>query len=357
MTNSGPTTSLDRIAESALRLLAFLSWILLASFLVVAFGATRARAEDASCGGRDLVAEMAKSDPAKLAALRKEAAATVNGKGILWKIGKPGTKPSWLFGTMHLTDPRVLKLSDAAQTAYQGAATVVIETDEVLDPKAPLKVMAQDPGLMMFTDENTLEKLIPADKLEGVKAGLAARGLSLTALNKMQPWIVTSMLAMPPCELTRSKSGTAFLDVKLAQDAKAQGKTVTGLETIKDQLSAMASLPLKFHVEGLVETLTLAPKLPDMFETMTLLYTRGDIAMIFPVIRSISPDGTASGENYAAFEEKMVNARNRVMAEHAVPIIDKGNAFIAVGALHLPGEKGLVSLLRSKGFTVEAQQP
>ncbi|MCP5810436.1 TraB/GumN family protein, partial [Klebsiella pneumoniae] len=76
-----------------------------------------------------------------------------------------------------------------------------------------------------------------------------------------------------------------------------------GLETIKDQLSAMASLPLKFHVEGLVETLTLAPKLPDMFETMTLLYTRGDIAMIFPVIRSISPDGTASGENYAAFEE------------------------------------------------------
>ncbi|WP_204309485.1 TraB/GumN family protein, partial [Enterobacter cloacae] len=72
----------------------------------------------------------------------------------------------------------------------------------------------------------------------------------MTALNKMQPWIVTSMLAMPPCELTRSKSGTAFLDVKLAQDAKAQGKAVTGLETIKDQLSAMASLPLKFHVEG-----------------------------------------------------------------------------------------------------------
>ncbi|MBA8877949.1 TraB/GumN family protein [Phyllobacterium myrsinacearum] len=355
MTQTGPTIFLDRMTENALRLLAFLSWLLLASFLIVAFTATRARAEDVSCGGHDLVAAMAKTEPEKLAALRKEAASTQNGKGILWKIEKPGTKPSWLFGTMHLTDPRVLKLSDTAETAYQGAGTIVIETDEVLDPKAPMKVMAQDPGLMMFTDDNTLEKLIPADKLEGVKAGLAARGLSLAALNKMQPWIVTSMLAMSPCELERGKSGVAFLDIKLAQDAKAQGKEVTGLETIKDQLSAMASLPLKFHVEGLVETLNLAAKLPDMFETMVVLYTHGDTAMIFPFMRSLSPDGTATGENYAAFEEKMVDARNRVMVERAAPIIDKGNAFIAVGALHLPGEKGLVTLLRSKGYTVTAQ--
>ncbi|MBA8899881.1 TraB/GumN family protein [Phyllobacterium sp. P30BS-XVII] len=355
MTHTGPTISLDRIADGALRFLAFLSWLLLASFLIVAFTATHARAEDISCGGHDLIAEMAKSDPEKLAALRKEAEATENGKSILWKIEKPGTKPSWLFGTMHLTDPRVLKLSDTAQRAYQDAGTVVIETDEVLDPKAPLKVMAQDPGLMMFTDDNTLEKLIPADKLEDVKTGLAARGLSLAALNKMQPWIITSMLAMSPCELERGKSGQAFLDIKLARDAKTQGKEIAGLETIKDQLSAMASLPLKFHVDGLVETLNLASKVPDMFETMVVLYTHGDTAMIFPFMRSLSPDGTATGENYAAFEEKMVDARNRVMVERAIPIIDKGNVFIAVGALHLPGKNGLVTLFRAKGYTVTAQ--
>ncbi len=342
----------DRVADYVLKLCLALSWLLLASFLAVALSTSRVRAEEATCGGHDLIAEMAKTEPAKLAALRAEAAATENGKGLLWKIEKAGVKPSFLFGTMHLTDPRVLKLPDAAEAAYKGADTVVIETDEVLDPKAPMKVLAESPDLMMLGDGRTLDKLIPKGKIETVKAALSERGVTLAAVNRMQPWMLTSMLAMPACELARAKGGTAFLDIKLAQEAKAEGKKIAGLETIKDQLSAMASLPTQFHIDGLIETLTLGPKLPDVFETMTVLYTQGDIGMIFPLMRSVSPDGVESGDNYAAFEEKMVNARNRVMAERAAPIIDTGNAFIAVGALHLPGKEGLVSLLESRGYTI-----
>lgn len=355
MNDTDNLTSLDHVADRLLRLCLILSWLLLASLFVVSFSVTRARAEEVSCGGHDLIAEMARTDPAKLDALRKEAADTVNGKGLLWKIEKPGVEPSYLYGTMHLTDPRVLKLSDTAETAYRGADTVVIETDEVLDPKAPMKVMAETPELMMFMDGNTLDKIIPQDKLDTVKTALSERGISLAAVNRMQPWMLTSMLAMPACEFARKKEGAAFLDIKLAEDAKAQGKQIAGLETIKDQLGAMASLPTQFHIDGLIETLTLGSKLPDVFETMTVLYTQGDIGMIFPLMRSVSPDGTESGQNYAEFEEKMVNARNRTMAERAVPIVAKGNAFIAVGALHLPGEQGLVSLLRSRGYTITAE--
>ena len=161
MNDTDNLTSLDHVADRLLRLCLILSWLLLASLFVVSFSVTRARAEEVSCGGHDLIAEMARTDPAKLDALRKEAADTVNGKGLLWKIEKPGTRPSYLYGTMHLTDPRVLKLSDAAETAYRGADTVVIETDEVLDPNAPMKVMAETPELMMFMDGNTLDKVIP----------------------------------------------------------------------------------------------------------------------------------------------------------------------------------------------------
>jgi len=355
MNDTNNFTSLDRLADCLLRLCLALSWLLLASLVMVAFSATRARADEITCGGRDLIAEMKKTDPAKLDALHKEAADTLNGKGLLWRIEKPGVKPSFLYGTMHLTDPRVLKLSDAAEAAYQGADTVVIETDEVLDPKAPIKVMAETPELMMLVDGTTLDKLIPKDKLETVKTALSERGIPLAAVNRMQPWMLTSMLAMPACEFARKKEGMAFLDIKLAEDAKARGKQVAGLETIKDQLGAMASLPAQFHIDGLIETLTLGPKLPDVFETMTVLYTQGDIGMIFPLMRSVSPNG-ANGANYAEFEEKMVNARNRTMAERARPIIDRGNAFIAVGALHLPGEQGLVSLLKSRGYTITAER-
>ncbi len=347
--------ALDRIADGILRLCLAASWLLLASFLFVAFSATRVRAEEISCGGHDLIADMAKTDPAKLDALRKEAAETINGKGLLWKIEKPGAIPSFLFGTMHLTDPRVLKLPDAAAKAYDEADTIVIETEEVLDPKAPMKVMAETPDLMMLTDGTTLDKLIPKDKLETVKTALSERGISLAAVNRMQPWMLTSMLAMPACELARKQEGINFLDIKLAEEARKHGKQIAGLETIKDQLGAMASLPAQFHIDGLIETLTLWPKLPDVFETMTVLYTQGDIGMIFPLMRSVSPEGTESGQNYAEFEEKMINTRNRTMAERAAPIIDRGNAFVAVGALHLPGEQGLVSLLKNKGYTITAQ--
>ena len=355
MNDIGNLSPLDRLAEALLRLCAGLSWLLLASFLAVAFSATRARAEEIACGGQDLIAEMAKTDPAKLEALRKEAAATPNGHGLLWKIEKPGVRPSYLYGTMHLTDPRVLALSGAAEAAYQGADTVVIETDEILDPKAPMKVMAESPELMMFMDGTTLDKIIPADKLDAVKTSLSDRGIPLGSVNRMQPWMLTSMLALPACEMTRKKQGIAFLDIKLAQDAKASGKQIAGLETIKDQLGAMASLPAQFHIDGMIEMLALGPKMTDLFETMTILYTQGDIGMIFPLMRSISPDGSATGENYAEFEEKMVNARNRTMAERAGPIISKGNVFIAVGALHLPGEEGLVSLLKKQNYTMTAQ--
>ncbi|MGN7772377.1 TraB/GumN family protein [Phyllobacterium sp. 22552] len=344
----------DRYADALLRLCAGLSWLLLASFFAVVFSAGYARADE-TCAGSNLIEEMAKSDPAKLETLRKEAAATPNGHGLLWKIEKPGIKPSWLYGTMHLTDPRVLKLSDAAQAAYSAADPIVIETDEILDPKGIMKVMAESPELMMFTDGTTLEKVIPADKLDGVKAALSERGIPLSSVNKMQPWMLTSMLALPACEMARKKQGAAFLDIKLAQEAKEKGKQIAGLETIRDQLGAMASLPAKFHIDGVVEMLALGPKMKDIFETMTVLYVQGDIGMIFPLMRSVSPDGTVSGQNYAEFEEKMVSARNRTMAERAEPIIAKGNAFIAVGALHLPGEHGLVSLLKEQNYTVTAQ--
>lgn len=345
----------DQLADGLLRLCARASWLLLASFFAVAFSASYVRAEEIACGGHDLIAEMAKADPTKVEGLRKEASATANGNSLLWKIEKPGVKPSYLYGTMHLTDPRVLKLSDAGEAAYQGADTVVIEADEILDPQGIVKVLAESPELMMFMDGTTLDKLIPKDKLPAVEAALSERGLSLSALNRMQPWMVTSMLAMPACELARNKEGIAFLDIKLAREAKARGKQIAGLETIKDQLGAMASLPRQFHIDGLIETLALGSKSADIFETMTVLYTQGNIGMIFPFMRSVSPDSSADGKTYAEFEEKMVNARNRTMAERAVPIIDKGNAFIAVGALHLPGEQGLVSLLKKQNYTVTAQ--
>ncbi len=63
------------------------------------------------------------------------------------------------------------------------------------------------------------------------------------------------------------------------------------------------------------------------------------------------PDGLSEAD-YELFLKYLISDRNHIMAERAVPIIDKGNAFIAVGALHLPGKDGIIELLRTKGYRV-----
>jgi uncharacterized protein len=346
-------TALDRAADIALRCLGFANLALVAAFLVTLLTIAPARAE-AACTGTDMLAELERTDPEALAAIRAEADATVNGEGLLWRIERQGVDPSWLFGTMHVTDPRVLELGPEARAALDGSATVVIETVEILDPAAMTSAMLAKPELTMFTDGTTLRSLIDPEDLAMVEAALSGRGMPLATLNAMKPWIVSAIAAMPACELARKAAGEPVLDQKLALDAQADGKGLGGLETVADQLGAMASLPLDLHVEGLVATLRIADRVDDVMETMIAIYLDGDTGLFWPFFRATLPEaGTAEDAGYADFEAVMVTARNHGMARNSKPFIDAGGAFIAVGALHLPGEEGLVELLRRDGYSVE----
>jgi uncharacterized protein len=345
----------DRGANLALKLIAALNVLFFVSFLaMLLLAAGQARAEMPVCTGNDMMAELATSDPAALAKIEQEAAATLNGKGLLWKIETPGTAPSYLFGTMHMTDERVTHLTPSAESAFQGAGTVVIETTEVLDQQAMMAALWKNPDLMMFTDDTTLTSLLSPEDKKALEEGLAHRGILLSAVSKMKPWILSALVALPQCELQRKEAGAQVLDVKLALEAKAAGKKLEGLETVADQLNAMASLPMEFHVKGLVDTVKLGDRIDDVIETMIVLYEKEDTGIFWPLFRAVLPDGGNDQTGYAAFEQAMIVNRNKTMIASAEPIIAAGSAFIAVGALHLPGPDGLIELLRKNGHTVSA---
>jgi uncharacterized protein YbaP (TraB family) len=343
----------DRAALVSLKLLAALNLLFFLTFLAVLLLAGRAHAAPA-CGGADLLAGLEKSDPAAFRKVEAEAGAVPNGKGLLWKLEKQGEAPSFLFGTMHMTDERVTTLPAAAKKAYDGASTIIIETTEVLDKRKMMAAIAAEPGLMMFTDNTTLSSLLSPQDAAVLNKGLDARGIPPATVAKMKPWILSAMVALPACEVARQSAGEPVLDVKLANDAKASGKAVEGLETVADQLRAMASLPLAFHMKGLVDTLKLGDKTNDLNETMIVLYQRGEVGMFWPLFRVVLPDAESDKAGYAAFEQTMITNRNKVMVAHAEPILAKGNAFMAVGALHLPGPDGLVEDFRKAGYTVTA---
>lgn len=313
-----------------------------------------AHAADDACSGINLLGQLKQADPAKYAAVMTEADAVPNGKSIFWKIEKPGLKPSWLLGTMHVTDPRVLTMPKGAPEANQAADTIIVESDEILDEKKATMTLLAKPDLTMFSDGSTISKFLSAEDNARLEAGLKQRGIPLAAVSRMRPWMIASVVALPPCELARKGSGAQFLDQKLAVDAAKAGKQVKGLETLADQLQAMADLPVEFHLKSLIQTLELGDKMKDVVETMTDLYLSGQIGATMPMLKTVSPDADDNDGDYAAFEQRIILDRNKVMAEHAAPILAKGNVFMAVGALHLPGEQGLVELLRRQGFTVTA---
>jgi len=311
-----------------------------------------ARAEEIVCTGANLIAELAEKDPHLLEKMKKEAAAIPNGEGLLWRVERQGGAPSYLFGTMHVTDPRVTEPPEVAKTALAGARTVVIETTDILDRQTLMAAMLAKPELMMFpTGESLTDHLSPEER-KLVEEALEKRGIPLQSVVKTKPWLLVSLVSLPECELKRQQAGALVLDAKLAQDAKAAGKRVAGLETVEEQLSAMASLPMELHMRGLVGALGLGDRMDDMIETMIVLYEGGETGMFRPALSGLLELGEEEAGDYAAFEETMVQMRNRIMAERAAPLLDEGGAFIAVGAMHLPGEGGIIELLRQAGYEV-----
>ncbi len=343
----------DRIADTALGVLATLHALVAASLLFVLLSLSPASAaEPPACTGKNLLPDLQASDPAAYAQLVGEAKTETNGEGIFWKIEKPGTSPSYLLGTMHVTDPRVVAMPDAAQAAYEEAQTVVVESDEIADVRKASATILTRPDLTMFTDGRTIPGLLGEKDAAILAEGLKARGLSLTAVARMKPWMIMSFVALPACEMARKQAGLAFLDQKLAQDALADGKTLKGLETMIEQISALDGLPLEPQLAGLLQVVQLGDGVKDVIETMSQLYLSGQTGMIMPLMR-MPPPGVESDDNaYADFEQRIIIDRNHRMAERAAPILAEGNVFIAVGALHLPGKEGVVELLRAQGFTL-----
>lgn len=341
---------LDRLANRLAYGLVLIHVLALASlvFLLMAAGA---RAEDVACGARDLVGELKKSDPAAYARLEAEGAKIANSGYRFWKIEKDGQKPDWLLGTIHLSDPRVTDLPPEAKSAYDGANTVILESDEILDPKnASLKLFAK-PDLMMFSDSKTLMDYLSPEDQKTLETALMARGIPLGSVVKMKPYLLSSMLALSTCEMSRKAKGAPFLDMKLAVEGQAAGKQVKGVETLAEQLEAMASLPMDFHIRSLVSAARYPQYTADMMETTVQLYLHGQIGLVFPAGAYFAPEKKAGDfKDMALFEEKLITVRNHHMADRADPMLAKGNAFMAVGALHLLGDQGLVELLKKKGY-------
>lgn len=342
-----------RLLESLCRA-AFAFPLLLVALLGVGL-AGPSRAEETApvadaCQAQSLLPDLVASGTyAEMEAL---AAGVPNGEGKLFRIEKPGLLPSFLFGTMHMTDPRVLRLQPEAQSAFAASRRLVIESVDLLDEAKAYGAMLARPDLLNLPAGKTLRDYLTPAQRRRVEAKLAESGIPFQSVETLQPWFSSTALMIPACEAERAASGAKPLDMQLANDAAAAGKPVLGLESAAEQLEALASVSMDVQIATLVATLELKDRMPAIFETMTGLYLEGRIALLSPLSAAVMPLPAATARGYAEFEARIVTRRNHLMAERLRPLLAEGDTFVAIGALHLPGREGLVELLKAEGFAV-----
>ncbi len=315
--------------------------------------ATEKAAAAPTCTGADMLAETATKNPQAYERIMAEAKAAKNSDAILWKIEKEGRPASYLFGTVHLTDERVTTLSPAADKAIKDSKTIALEVAD-LSEAATSTVIAKSAPLVMFTDGRRLDRLLSTTEYDTVKSIISRSGMPVDLAALFKPWIVTMILSTSECERAKVQGGARVLDMKIAEIGKARGKEVIGLESISTQIEALAAVPEQQQLDMLRSSLRFADRTNDMMETLVQLYLKRQISAALPFQIALAKEAGIGDEAFAGFQQKLLFERNEKMRAVAEPLLDKGGVFVAVGALHLPGDLGLVELIRQLGYTVTA---
>ena len=274
----------------------------------------------------------------------RSGASIPNGLGLLWKIEGGGAEPSYLFGTVHLSDPRVLDLDASVSRALATADTVALE---VVGGK---RLAARALRSMQLPADQDLEEILGQPLFADTVAALARIGVPATAARRFKPWAIYALLNLSTAELKRAAAGVPVLDRWLEEEAARQGKRVRGLESIDEHLAVLDDMAEVVQIAVLESAVAYANHTDQLQEELTRFYLARDLAaiqrfMIEPALRS-EPDMTR------VFLERLIVARNRTWLARIKRLLAAGNAFIAVGALHLPGETGLLRLLQAAGFRV-----
>jgi hypothetical protein len=268
-----------------------------------------------------------------------------NGQGLLWKIERAGLAPSYLFGTIHITDERVLDLPPAVEAAFGAARSATFEiimTDELR------MTMAR---AMVLRDGRTLESILSPELFREAATAGARYGFGPEQLKYFKPWALAMFFSVPQGELTRAAKGAVPLDQWLQNEARARGKPVYALETGDEQIALFNELSEADQLAMLESAIKDNARIEALFEDMTARYLARDVGGIYSEM--LVQSQSMNKQLLELFLLRFNDERNRTMIVRMAERLAEGGAFIAIGALHLPGERGLVSLLRNQGYRVE----
>lgn len=274
---------------------------------------------------------------------------------LLWKVSGNGlSRPSYIMGTYHFAPASMMEKIPGMQQALEGCDVVVgeIEKESMMSAEAQAK-MAQ---AMIAPLDSTLDKLFSPEDLAIVEQVFdkyfGAMGVKLSQMNMLKPNAISvQMQAMQAVKYFPNFNQNELIDLAVQTAANEMGRPSIGLETIEEQIELLFNGPLTEQAEGLLE----ACKKDDLFTVQSSALVEAYMAQDLNRIEAVFTDPELGGEN-AEEMEALIYDRNRNWAEKLHKMMPERAALVCVGAGHLPGDQGLLQLLRNRGYTVEPMQ-
>lgn len=263
-------------------------------------------------------------------------------QGLLWRVGRPGIEPSYVFGTLHAGDPRLEPLPAPVREAFGQARALMLEY--LADRYGRERFLEA----ALYLDGHTLAQAIGEEHFERAVQAMQPIGLPREFVGKLKPWGVLLNL-----RISRQPAGAAPPDAQLYALARARRLPVSQIENVEEQVFTFDEMSVGSQVALLRHFLEYRDALDQLAERTLQAYLARDLQGLWDAQQDYAQRHPEIAPHHAELMKRVVLDRSVVMAFRMQRELRRGRAFVAVGALHLYGERGVLALLEEDGYRAE----
>ncbi|TAE49673.1 MAG: TraB/GumN family protein [Bacteroidetes bacterium] len=267
------------------------------------------------------------------------ATAQTSGSSLLWKISGKGAKSSYLMGTIHVIPQEDFFLPAGLETAVKKSKQLVLEIP--LDNSNLASLLSAMTGMLLPADK-PLNKLLSESQFTDLQRFMKdSIATAIPMYERIKPIYLAQQLSLSHCVSGK----TVSYETWLSGEFRKQKKKTLGLETVKEQMTILDSIPLESQVSYLMEIVNNPAEACLQLDSMFMLYRNQDTDALMAF--------TQKQDEMNAMQETLLDTRNQKWIPEIEAFIRDEKTLIAVGAGHLSGEKGVIQLLRNAGYRVE----
>jgi len=266
---------------------------------------------------------------------------------FLWEV-KSDTSTAYVLGSIHYLKESMYPLPSQIENAFSGSDTLVVEVDISGNDAAKMQELMLLNSL--YTDGTTLKDHISDSTYELAKKTFEDIGLPLESAQMFKPWaLALTLTSMEVMKLGYNPEHG--IDKYFLNKARAD-KKILALETAEFQVNLLSSLPDDDQDAFLAYTIRDLDLISGSVEGLVKAWSTGDTGGL----ESILLQNVKDAPQFEHIYDTLIYDRNRTMSEKIDGYLkDKGTYFVVIGAGHLVGNKGVINLLKEKGYKVSQQ--